>query len=458
MTIPSAPRPLYPSPRFSWIGKLAADVAKVCIEQSATLPGEARAQLAAYAASQGLTTVDALDCSCEWRIRPDASPSWLGSDAAAIWNQAGANPERYAFSTTAAASGVSTSVAAGSPRAMFYALSSALLASGQPKRIVEATVVDTPSFRIRGFVEGTYGSVWTKNQRSTLLQTMGRLRMNTYVYGPKCDCYATQDRWRDGYPAGAVQDVDPGCGDCSPCQPVSGDDIREAVRIAEANGIDFIWAVSPFQRSVLRYDREGVTPVLRKIDAMRAMGVHRFAVFIDDSGGEAGRGNAQDASTHAAVLNDVHRYVESVEPGAHLLAVGAGYAFGPDSYTDTLGQNLDPEIEVMWTGPQIVSEVLTVAHFTPVNASFRRQVSLWDNWAWEEFFSGHPAGLAQVLTGTYLNPVLSECVGHPPSTGNQWRILGPAADYAWNPERFAASSAAERTSYDAWAARGEPAP
>jgi hypothetical protein len=119
---------------------------------------------------------------------------------------------------------------------------------------------------------------------------------------------------------------------------------------------------------------------------------------------------------------------------------------------------LDADVEVMWTGPKIVPESLPADHFKTVNASFRRQVSLWDNWAWEAYFRGHPADLSPLLSGSYLNPVLSECTGHPTSTAKLWQILGPNADYVWNSERYAANAASEDASYKVWAARSETPP
>lgn len=48
-------------------------------------------------------------------------------------------------------------------------------------------------------------------------------------------------------------------------------------------------------------------------------------------------------------------------------------------YLNTLGQELDTEIIVMWTGPDIISREITVAQVKELGTVLRRKPFIWDN-------------------------------------------------------------------------------
>ena len=50
-------------------------------------------------------------------------------------------------------------------------------------------VIDWPAMRLRGAIEGFYGSPWTHEERMHQLAFYGDVKMNTYIYAPKDDPY-----------------------------------------------------------------------------------------------------------------------------------------------------------------------------------------------------------------------------------------------------------------------------
>src|SRR5262249_12937694 len=150
-----------------------------------------------------------------------------------------------------------------------------------------------------------------------------------------------------------------------------------------------------------------------KFDEVRAYGVKHFAAFVDDS-------NHPGPIAEAATLfNDLNAHVKKTDPTDHLLIVFWDYCCWPTGSTDQLGPLLDKDVEVMWTGKCIEPCTMTRGDIDPVNKSFQRTVSIWDNWPTVQpsccgspiEMVGRAGDLPSSIFGFYTNPVLNEC--HP---------------------------------------------
>ena len=424
-TTPAQPaaHPIFPAPRVLVQTDLGAQVKTACVDTTALARHDRIDKLIPeLLADAGLTA--ATEC-CDLTVTFAAQAPALSGDAQTAWTAAGSNPERYiAITQTADGRATATLHAPGSERAALYALRGALaLVQGTPARIANATVVDAPLFAARGVVEGFYGNPYTVTDRTTILRLMSRLRENVFIYGPKGDAYA-RDQWRTPYPMANAGE---------------GQTIEVAAHEADRLLIDFVWSISPgLSFDFTNFDAEFAT-LKAKIDNVRGLGVHRFALFLDDIG------NA-DAAGHARLMNALDDYLVQSDPNAKLITVGTRYAFGPNAYTDTLGQMAHPSIEIMWTGNDIEPTTMTAADMSGINASLRRKVTIWDNWPNAPgSFTGRSADLHTAVQGYYTNPVLNEQPSPALPTMDFLQVLGAIADYLWSPDRYAAG-----TSYQAW--------
>jgi hyaluronoglucosaminidase len=418
-----ADHPIYPEPQSIVQNGLGAQVHTACVDTGALAEhAKIDALIPELLADAGL--VAAAEC-CDLTVSFVGTQPPLSGDAQTAWTAAGQNPERYiAITRTADGRATATLHAPGGERGALYALRSVLsLVQGNPARIANATIVDYPVFGARGVVEGFYGVPYTVTDRTTILRLMSRLRENVFIYGPKDDVYA-RDRWRDPYPLANVGE---------------GQTIQAAAHEADRLLVDFVWSISPgLSFDFGNFDAELAT-LKAKIDNVRGLGVRRFALFLDDIG------NA-DAAGHARLMNALDDYLKQRDPHAKLITVGTRYAFGPNGYTDTLGQMAHSSIEIMWTGNDIEPTTMTAADMSAVNASLRRKVTIWDNWPNAPgSFTGRSADLHNAVQGYYTNPVLNEDPSPNLPTMEFLKVLGPIADYLWAPERYAAS-----TSYQRW--------
>lgn len=462
--VPAAIPELYPAPRVLSVASLHARVSTVCVDLSGLPSSSALAKrLPTLVADAGLTLGTRGSCDCDWGISFQTTPLTLSGDAASAWADGEGKSERYAFTTSSGADHrARTVVATSSERGALDALRTAFALTGQsPLRAADATAVDSPSFEHRGVLEGFYGRSFDAAQRASLLALSDALRLDTYVYAPKCDCYATQAKWRDAYPAGAAPAwvTNETCGDCEGvCQPVSGDDIRAAAEDASRRLIRFVWTFSPFHAGGFDLDEyaQELASLKKKVDLLAGLGVQHFALFFDDIDGNPGAGgNAAQAEQHATLANALDAYVKTKNPATHLIIVGNTYQGVANGYTNALGSAVAPGIEILWTGNAIVPEDIAASDLTGINASLKRKVSIWDNWAYQGALANRAGDVATAATSYYVNPVESECTTSAPQTNlpNLTHIiesLGTIADYAWFAQRYAASEASRSASQDRW--------
>ncbi len=318
----------------------------------------------------------------------------------------------------------------GSARGLRYAelqaaAQTALAPAPQPR-----SVVDWPGFAMRGVIEGFYGPPWTIKERRDTLRRMARLKMNTFLYGPKDDPYH-RVQWADPYPDGSA--------------------IAAAAKEADAQQIDFIWSVSPGYGSYM-YEAPPETSIeygsdadfarlTAKIEQLRSLGVRRFALFLDDVKDELPHAGdrAKYSSLVAAQIDLANRL--QVYLGQRLLFVGTRYTglmTGWQDYNRALGDGLRSEVDVMWTGPLIFSDVLNATNLAEIDGYLKRKVILWDNWPpLLRAPEGRSVDLPSAAGGILSNAVLSEGAANPIT--DFWKVLGPIADYAWNPETYDAA-------------------
>ena len=455
---------IYPTPRVVAIDSLQARVSTVCVDLS-TLPSSSALakRLPTLVTDAGLTLGSPGSCACDWGISFQTTPLTLSGDAAKAWADGEGKSERYAFTTSSGTDHrARTIVATSSERGALDALRTALALTGQsPVRAADATVVDFPSFEHRGVLEGFYGRSFDLTQRFSLLALSDALRLDTYVYAPKCDCYATQAQWRDAYPTGAVSAwvTTETCGNCEGiCQPVSGDDIHAAAEDASKRLIRFVWAFSPFHAGGFDYAQytQELASMQKKVDLLAGLGVQHFALFIDDIGGTPGAGgNAAQAGQHAMLANALNVYAKTKTPDTHLIIVGNTYEGVANEYTDALGSAVAPDIEILWTGKAIVPDSIAASDLTGIDASLKRKVSIWDNWAYTGALANCAGDVATAATSYFVNPVESECTTSAPQTSlpdstHITQSLGTIADYAWFAQRYAASDASRAASQNRW--------
>jgi protein O-GlcNAcase/histone acetyltransferase len=257
---------------------------------------------------------------------------------------------------------------------------------------------------LAGVIEGFYGEPWSLAERFELFDWMAEWGLNTYLYAPKDDL-KHRSLWRELYSA------------------TEAAALGEVIRAAQQRGLRFIYALSPGLD--IRYSSEAELLHLKKrFEQMLALGCQHFALLFDDipeqMAAEDLKTGRSFASAQSQVANALFRWTRERSPGARFLFCPTPYcgrmaerSYGGEGYLSTIGRELLPEIDVFWTGPEIISREITVAHIRELRNILRRKPLIWDNLHANDYdgrrfycgpYAGRPAELRDEVSGLLGNP------------------------------------------------------
>ena len=276
------------------------------------------------------------------------------------------------------------------------------------------SIKDYPDVLFRGTVEGFYGQPWSHADRIEQIRFYGRIKLNTYIYGPKDDPYHSSPNWRKPYPAEEAEHI------------------KELAKEAAHNKVNFVWAIHPGQD--IQWNLTDSMNILSKFEKMYDLGVRSFAVFFDDISGEGARPEKQ-----AGLLNYIHKeFISKKNDVQPLIMCPTEYnrSWAKTDYLDILGTQLDPAIQIMWTGDRVVADI-TKEGVEWVNNRIRRPAYIWWNFPVSDYCQDHllmgPAyGLdtqaAGTMTGFVSNPMEY-------AEASKVAIFGVGM-YTWNIENY----------------------
>ncbi|XP_070769952.1 protein O-GlcNAcase [Enoplosus armatus] len=254
---------------------------------------------------------------------------------------------------------------------------------------------------ISGVVEGFYGRPWTMEQRTDLFKREQRWGLNTYLYAPKDD-YKHRMYWRDLYSAAEAEQL------------------IALISAAKQHDVEFIYAISPGLDVTFSNPKE-VAALKRKLDQVREFGCRSFSLLFDDIETEMCPADKQAFSSFAhaqvAITNAVYQHLR--EPETFLFcptdycAAFCTPNVSQSSYLHTVGEKLLPGIDILWTGPKVVSHKISVESIEEVSSVLKRAPVIWDNIHANDYdpqrlflgpFKDRPTELIPKLRGVLTNP------------------------------------------------------
>lgn len=286
-----------------------------------------------------------------------------------------------------------------------------------------------------GVVEGFYGRPWSALEREELFGWMNDCgTLGVYMYAPKDDLLH-RGRWRELYPnteAAALASV---------------------IELTRSKGIRFVYSIAP-GLDIAYTSAEDRAKLMAKVDQVAAMGCTEFAILFDDIPEKLSDADAREFSSFAGaqadVANELLVHLKSNIEGAELLFCPTTYCarmadmdVPGDAYLNELGGALDPAIAFLWTGPDVISETISVESIRELAGVIKRKPVIWDNihandYDNRRYFAGPYAGrelaLRDEVRGIVTNPncqfqlnyIPIQSLGHYLSAEGQW---DPRADY-----------------------------
>jgi len=257
---------------------------------------------------------------------------------------------------------------------------------------------------LAGVIEGFYGQPWTQAERFELFDWMAKWGLNSYLYAPKDDL-KQRALWRELY------------------SPSEADQLGELIRACQNRKLRFIYALSPGLD--IRYSKERELEQLKKrLEQMLELGCQHFALLFDDIPDQMDSEDLQRFGSLAAaqghVTNAMFQWTRDRSTGTRLLFCPTPYCgrmaerkLGGERYLETIGRELLPEIEIFWTGPEVISREITVSHVQELQSVLRRNPLIWDNLHANDYdgrrfycgpYAGRPPELRNAVSGILINP------------------------------------------------------
>ncbi|MED6266252.1 hypothetical protein CHARACLAT_000231 [Characodon lateralis] len=273
-----------------------------------------------------------------------------------------------------------------------------------PGPVVESSIgVETTGHRkfISGVVEGFYGRPWTMEQRKELFRRQQKWGLNTYLYAPKDD-YKHRMFWRELY---SVEEAE---------------QLMTLVSAAKEHGIEFIYAISPGLDITFSNQKE-ISALKRKLDQVTHFGCKSFALLFDDIDHNMCPADKEVFSSFAhaqvSITNEIYQYLGEPETFVFCPTEYCGTFCYPSvsqsPYLRTVGEKLLPSIDVLWTGPKVVSKEIPVESIEEVSKILRRAPVIWDNFHANDYdqkrlflgpYKGRSTELIPRLKGVLTNP------------------------------------------------------
>ncbi|XP_022525621.1 protein O-GlcNAcase [Astyanax mexicanus] len=254
---------------------------------------------------------------------------------------------------------------------------------------------------LSGVVEGFYGRPWTMEQRKELFRREQKWGLNTYLYAPKDD-YKHRMYWRELYTSEEAEQL------------------MTLISAAKEHNVEFIYAISPGLDITFSNPKE-VAALKRKLSQVCTFGCRSFALLFDDIETEMCPADKEAFSSFAHaqvdVTNQVFQHLQ--EPQCFLFcptdycAAFCTPCVSQSAYLHTVGEKLLPGVDILWTGPKVVSNEISVESIEEVSRVLRRPPVIWDNIHANDYdpqrlflgpFKNRPTELIPKLRGVLTNP------------------------------------------------------
>ncbi len=248
-----------------------------------------------------------------------------------------------------------------------------------------------------GLIEGFFGRPWSWAERAAAVRFLRPHGYSFYFYAPKADPWLRR-RWQEPHPAAEM------------------DALAEFRDLCRAQHVRFGIGLSPFELH-LQQGRGWQEALAARLAQLAVLKPDDLALLFDDMRGDVpDLAERQAAIVHFAAGRGVAERIFSC-PSYYSDDPILDVAFGarPPFYLEQLGRQLDPAVQLFWTGPEVCAREFTPGHLARVAGQLGRRPVLWDNYPVNDgarmsqhlhlrAFTGRPAAIAPYLAGHAVNP------------------------------------------------------
>ena len=327
--------------------------------------------------------------------------------------------EKYILSV----SGRDVNIYVSSEKGAFYAL------CDLAKHVDENTVCDgeyicSPSFAVRGYIEGFYGTPWSHENRKSVMKLMAKNRMNTVYYAPKDDLYH-REKWREKYPEDELAKL------------------KELVDCSKEYFMDFYWCIAP-GLSVKYSDKTEFEAMINKTKQLYSIGIKCFGLLLDDIDEELAFDDdkavfGETVNAHIELINRYYSALKEIDSSIRPTVCPTLYhGKGNEYYISKLGKNIPATVSVFWTGRDICSRELTSPEAVKFIENTYHKPLYWDNYPVNDCSMFNEMHISPIIgrdpdLNKYSEGIISNCMEYAECSKIP---LITFADYLWDSENY----------------------
>lgn len=310
-----------------------------------------------------------------------------------------------------------------SEKGAFYAL------CDLSRRIDECTLsggeyICSPSFAVRGYIEGFYGTPWSHESRKSVMELMAKNRMNTVYHAPKDDLYH-REKWREKYPDYELAKL------------------KELVDKASEYYMDFFWCIAP-GLSMKYSDNAEFDALIGKTKQLYSIGIRCFGLLLDDIDDELAFDEDKTAfgetvNAHIDLINRYYSALKELDSSIRLTVCPTLYhGKGNEYYISKLGKNISPLVSVFWTGRDICSRELTSPEAVRFIEGTYHKPLYWDNYPVNDCSMFNEMHISPIINRDpdlykYSEGIIANCMEYAECSKIP---LITFADYLWDSENY----------------------
>ena len=258
-----------------------------------------------------------------------------------------------------------------------------------------------------GIIEGFYGKPWSWEARAETAACLAPYGYRFYLYAPKFDPFLRR-RWQETHPG-----------------TITGN-LRALAAHCRKIGVRFGIGLTPYEL-FNHFDNASRDALGRKLEFLDDIGIEDLAILFDDM-----RGDVPDLAKNQV---EIVEWAAARTKASRIIMCPSYYSddpildrvFGkrPDNYAEDLGLALDSQIEIFWTGEEVISRQFSPGHLDRVTEQLGRKPFLWDNYPVNDGqrmsqylhlrgFTGRPGSNSTKIAAHGVNPALQPILNRIP--------------------------------------------
>jgi hyaluronoglucosaminidase len=214
----------------------------------------------------------------------------------------------------------------------------------------------------QGIIEGFFGRPWSWQTRQDYAGFLSQNNYQFYIYAPKADRYLRR-QWAEPWP------------------DIEYAHLQQLGQVYQQAQVAWGIGITPFEIH-LNFDADTIAILDAKIRSIDALQPDILAILFDDMRGDFDRLAQIQADVTHRIMEQSNASLFIMCPTYYSSDLVLDRVFGdrPSNYLETLGQFLDPAVQIFWTGENVCSRHYSIEHLQDITTRLGRKPFIWDNY------------------------------------------------------------------------------